>query len=485
MSLSSTLSNALSGLTVASRKAELVSSNVANASTDGYGRRVMETTAASIGGRGAGVEIVGVSRIVDAQVLEDRRLAGADLAASQTNLTFWTNLELAIGDVESEYGLSGRLNSFETALVEAASRPDSDVRLQNVLDSATALSDALNSVSDEIQTRRSQADADIASQVNLLNSRLVQIADLNHSIRVAQGNGQDALALMDQRQTLVDDVSEIVPIRIVQGEQGDISLFTATGATLVSGGHTAEFGFAATGTIVPEMSVGSGALSGLSLNGEPIDSLGPHSRVAGGSLAALFEVRDITSVDAQSELDAVARNLIARFEGGIDPTLASGDAGLFTDSGAVLDPSLEVGLAGRIAINHLVVPESGGDLWRLRSGLGATSPGDSGDSTLFQAYASALNDPQTADSGRFSTISRSFSGMLSEFGAYVSQNRVTAEDTTAFAASRHDTLQLAELAQGVDTDQELQNLLLIEQAYAANAKVVEIVDQMIESLMRI
>ncbi|MEC8796764.1 MAG: flagellar basal body protein, partial [Pseudomonadota bacterium] len=151
MSLSSTLSNALSGLTVASRKAELVSSNVANASTDGYGRRVMETTAASIGGRGAGVEIVGVSRIVDAQVLEDRRLAGADLAASQTNLTFWTNLELAIGDVESDYGLSGRLNSFETALVEAASRPDSDVRLQNVLDSATALSDALNSVSDEIQ----------------------------------------------------------------------------------------------------------------------------------------------------------------------------------------------------------------------------------------------------------------------------------------------------------------------------------------------
>ena len=42
-----------------------------------------------------------------------------------------------------------------------------------------------------------------------------------------------------------------------------------------------------------------------------------------------------------------------------------------------------------------------------------------------------------------------------------------------------------ELAQAVDSDEELQNLMLIEQAYAANAKVMTVVDQLMDTLLRI
>jgi flagellar hook-associated protein 1 FlgK len=38
---------------------------------------------------------------------------------------------------------------------------------------------------------------------------------------------------------------------------------------------------------------------------------------------------------------------------------------------------------------------------------------------------------------------------------------------------------------GVDTDAEMQNLILIEQAYAANARVIETVSAMIDRLMEI
>ena len=47
------------------------------------------------------------------------------------------------------------------------------------------------------------------------------------------------------------------------------------------------------------------------------------------------------------------------------------------------------------------------------------------------------------------------------------------------------TFATQEQAQGVDTDQELQKLLTIEQSYAANAKLIETIDQMIQSLLRI
>ena len=50
MSLSLSLSSAVSGLQASARSAELVSSNVANALTDGYGRRDIQLTARSLGG---------------------------------------------------------------------------------------------------------------------------------------------------------------------------------------------------------------------------------------------------------------------------------------------------------------------------------------------------------------------------------------------------------------------------------------------------
>ena len=58
MSISSALSNALSGLTVASRAADVVSSNIANAMTDGYGVRSLAIGARIVGDSGTGARIL-------------------------------------------------------------------------------------------------------------------------------------------------------------------------------------------------------------------------------------------------------------------------------------------------------------------------------------------------------------------------------------------------------------------------------------------
>ncbi|MDO8882678.1 flagellar basal body rod C-terminal domain-containing protein, partial [Pseudotabrizicola sp.] len=168
---------------------------------------------------------------------------------------------------------------------------------------------------------------------------------------------------------------------------------------------------------------------------------------------------------------------------GVDTTLAPGAAGLFTDIGGGFDPLDEVGLAGRIRINALVVPEQGGALWRLRDGLGAATPGPGGFAAHLTSLASSLSAPRTQVSGGLSIGARSLSGFASDIASLQSVARLGAESGTAFATARSDTLRSALLRDGVDTDQEMQNLLLIEQAYAANAKVVQTVDDMIKILL--
>jgi len=67
----------------------------------------------------------------------------------------------------------------------------------------------------------------------------------------------------------------------------------------------------------------------------------------------------------------------------------------------------------------------------------------------------------------------------------VADQRLYAEENLSFVVARQASLKTAELANGVDSDQELQNLLRIEQAYAANARVISAVDTMLQRLLEV
>lgn len=484
MSMSSALSNALSGLTASSRSAGVVSSNIANALTDGYGRRELDLSSRVLGGEGAGVHIDGVSRVVDQVVIADRRLADASLGASSTHAGFLQRIEDVIGEPGTAGSLSDRLAGMDAAFIEAASRPDSEPRLQNVLRNAQGVTDHINTVSREIQNQRTQADQTISQQVDRLNTTLKRIEDLNKAILTQNSSGRDTSALMDQRQQLVDQISSIVPIRAVPRDRGQIALITTGGAILLDG-RAAEIGFTSVGLITEDMTIGAGSLSGLTLNGNPV-STGGNGILSGGSLTALFEVRDELATTAQANLDVVARDLVERFQDpAVDPTLTATDAGLFTDAGAYFDTANEAGLSARLSINTRVDPVAGGAVWRLRDGIGATTQGEVGNATLLQNLSTALTETQLPVSGSFTTAARSASGLASDFLSVISSERQSAEAEIAFSSIKVDTLKTQELQNGVDTDYEMQQLLLVEQSFAANARVIQTIDELIQTLLRI
>lgn len=486
MTIAGSLANALSGLTAQSRAAELVSSNVANAQTPGYGRREIDLAAKYMGdGASAGVNVTGVRREVDMAVVQDRRLADAAVGYHGTLADFQTDLETILGTPDDAGSLSGRLARFEAALIEAASRPDNEARLSAVRDAATALGTHLNTASDKIQAARMEADAAIDGQVRQLNEGLTRVQNLNSDIKEALARGQDPSPLQDIRQQTIDAISGIVPMRQVDRDHGMIALYTTGGAILLDG-RAAQLGFSKAGMIVPEMSQASGALSGLTLNGNPVRTEGNRSPIQGGSLAASFAVRDELATGAQSRLDAVARDLVERFQdASVDATRAPGAAGLFTDAGKVFDPAAELGLSSRLSVNALVDPGRGGALWRLRDGLGAATPGESGNSRLLQGLKEALTVAHVAASGDFLGVARSASGLAADFLSLVGAERSAAEGQQSYSVSRQDSLLAMELESGVDTDHEMQKLMLIEQAYAANAKVISTVGDMLDAIMRL
>jgi flagellar hook-associated protein 1 FlgK len=208
--------------------------------------------------------------------------------------------------------------------------------------------------------------------------------------------------------------------------------------------------------------------------------------MGGGSLGGQFAVRDTYGVQAQTQLDALARDLVDRFaDPSVDPTLAAGDAGLFTDAGTAFDPANEVGLSRRLTLNSAVDPNAGGEVWRMRDGIGAVAPGPSGNATLLNDMRSALETSRAPASSVFGPGVHSAASLISAFSGMLASTRGNAEQDMTFTAARLSELTQMQLADGVDTDQELQNLLILEQAYAANARVIQAADEMLELITRL
>ncbi len=296
-------------------------------------------------------------------------------------------------------------------------------------------------------------------------------------------------ALEDQRQQLVYTVNESIPVRELQRDNGKIDLMTPEGVFLIAGtARTVEFSPSANMSDSREYLGGAGSLSGISVEGKDITPGGPSAQqLSSGAIAGLFNVRDNTVPEMSQALDALAFDLIGRFaDPAVDSTLAPGDPGMFTDNGAAADVANLSGLAGRISVNALVDPAQGGAAWRVRDGVNAATPGASGADATLRAFIDAMAETRPANAALQSSGDLSASEAAAHIVSLAGGARVqAASQQTASAALSQSLYEAEKLETGVDTDRELQNLLIIEQSYAANARVIETVDQMIRRLMEI
>ncbi|MQQ08168.1 flagellar hook-associated protein FlgK [Epibacterium sp. SM1979] len=482
MTLSSAINAAMSGIYASSRNSNVVADNLANALTPGHSRRVLSVTSAGAGV--PGVRVGDVQLVKDPAILASRRVSEADFEAAEQRASFFSRVSNAVGTVDDEFSLASLQSNFSSALVEAISRPDSGPRLNELAVSAAALAEGLNSASDVVRAQRVAAENSIDAQVDSLNQGLKDVERLNAKIVLARASGQDPVGLLDQRDQVIDEINKIVPVKVVERDNNQVALFSEGGEILLEG-TASQFSFEAKRDILPYMTVDNGLLSGLEIDGRPI-STDPNGRLRGGTLAAAFQIRDDYAIEAQQDLDSMARDLIERFQDpAVDPTLSATDAGIFTDNGSAFDPTNEEGLAGRISLNERVALDGDAETWRFRDGLNAVTQGDAGDATLLRSYTDALEASRTITTTTLGTVEVTAATLAADIISRFAQDNETSTNRVAFTVASFIETSEMEQAQGVDTDVELQNLLIIEQAYQANARVITVVNELMDTLLRI
>ena len=489
MTISQALSSASSGLSAAARRAGVTSNNIANALTEGYSRREVLVSERVTDGEGAGVIVSGVRRAYNPAVTYERRLADSETAFGGATTGALTRVANLLGGPEEASSLFQKYANFESALRELAETPDSAPLQQKVVTTAKDIAGAFNKISTGYQQIRADADKEIGARVNEVNDALQQIEQLNNAIGKGSVTGTDVTALLDQRQQLINKVNESIPVRELQRDNGKVDLMTPEGVFLLAGSaRKVEFNASPVMTDARVYNGGAGSLSGISVEGKDITPGGPGGQpLSGGAIAGLFNVRDTVLPEASLALDALAFDLANRFsDAGLDATLAPGAPGLFTDAGALADISTLSGLSSRLAVNAAVDTSQGGAAWRIRDGIGAVAPGASGSDILVRG----LVDAMTATRPTNAALQASGDLNAAEAAAHLTSlaggaRAISAARLTASSALSQSLYEAEKFDTGVDTDRELQELLVIEQAYAANARVLETIDQMIRRLMEI
>ncbi len=489
MTLTSALAAANSGLATTSRRAGIAAGNIANASTPGYVRRSLRVGEIVLNGQGQGARILGVDRAQDIGLTRERRQAGASAARADIIARSYTDLNRELGAPGDGYGLFASYQNVESALRELSVTPESPA-LQNASANAlNALALQFNEQYSVGQAQRLTADNAIARSVRTVNSGLERIQSLNGQIAGLGGNSGEIAALEDERGRVLDEISGIIPIKVIAKKFGQIDITTEQGVFLLAG-NVFELEFTPAGVIPPGSQFGdsSNILSGLYVGEQNMTpkSDGPFA-LSSGSLSGLFTVRDVVAPEFLGSLDSLAGDLISRFsDSNLDPTNPVGAPGLFTDNGLVLDPDNMTGLAGRLRINAAVDTSQGGSATRLRDGLGAIGTGPVSNAEILNNLLGAFTNSNAAPSGLGLTGSLTSSELAAGFSSIIGEGRVNADAVATTSLARASALADAELSMsGVDTDAEMQSLLLIEQSYAANARVIQTISDMLDTLMRI
>lgn len=482
MSLSSAINAARSGLQVSSLRAEIVATNVANATTPGYVRRSVTLSETILGGKTVGVRTDGIARINDTAIKAQRRELTSDLAQASVLSSTWKSLSARIGDTAAGTGLFKNYSDFETALARSVSTPESLPAAAGLLEAARGITRELNGLSEMVELQRAEADREISDGVKIVNAGLKEVQELNTRLAGINRTSGEAAALIDERQRVLDTIAEYLPIQTVDRDSGTIDVLTVEGVFLLAG-RAREIEFTPSSAFGPEVSLADGDLSGLSVDGLNLTPGAPaFGAVSGGLFGALFTLRDTDLPNFSAQLDAIAGNLVGRLsDDAIDPTKTPGDPGLFVDPDAAAGP----GLAGRISLNAAVDPAQGGVVTRLRDGLDAVTAGPPGNSTILRGLFDAFTAVRTVTGNGFSGAFSS-AELVAQMASMTGQKRIQHDAVLSSTQTQHAILVEAEQNQtGVDMDSQLQDLMLIEQAYAANARVIEVASQMIKLLMEL
>ncbi|HMR31630.1 MAG TPA: flagellar hook-associated protein FlgK [Geminicoccaceae bacterium] len=231
MSLSATLSNALSGLEVAQRALAVTANNVANAGTTGYSRKQVVQETVVVGGQGLGVRAADVSRVVDEYLEAELKQQSGQLGRDQALSDALARVQDTVfgGAADADRGIASAIETVSTALEAFAASSESSTARLSAVAATEDLLDRIDAGAEAIQTIRRDLDSEIGRTVRTINDDLRSLDDINDDIARAGATAE----LLDQRDALIGRIAENIDLTVLEKDDGTVSLYTAGGVALL------------------------------------------------------------------------------------------------------------------------------------------------------------------------------------------------------------------------------------------------------------
>ena len=474
--LFSVMNIATRALAVTQNELRTTGHNIANVDTPGYSRQRVETSTSrpelrATGHLGRGVEQDTVIRITD-PLLGERLITEQGLLSSQEKQAeLLSRLEELLNE-QQVAGVGQGLSALYAAFgdLASASAPGAPVERESLRATATTLVDTIQRLDDDLRALQRDLDGELDASVETINRLSGRIAELNEQI-VAQEVMAPANDLRDTRDVLVRELAEYIDVSTFEEDNGSLTVLTNGGLPLVQGNRSGALALAPdpTNPFAPDFS-----RVVFDLNGVNVDLT---NQISGGRLAGQLAGRDGAVADAIRALDTLAYNLIEQTNAvhaagvGLDGTV-----GNFFQSVAAVEDA-----ARSLALDANVVSSTDA----IAAGL-TTDPGDNRNALTLAALRDAAaplflpGDPPGPATGP--TL------RLVDFNAQtVSGVGLQAQ---AMAGARDQQQQVLDVLldrrdeiSGVNLDEEMVNLIELEKAFQANARIVELVDGLLEDVI--
>jgi flagellar hook-associated protein 1 len=231
MSLSATLSNALSGLSAAQRALSVTANNVANATTEGYSRKQINQATQIVNGQSLGVRSLEPTRVVDQFLATELRRQESTLGRDAVLAEAFWRIERGVFGApgEQDRGLSAQLSKLTAQLEQLANEPESRPLRTAVLGTIEDMLRQVQADATSVQNLRSDADQRIGQTVQAINADIQELHALNQEISRAGGTAD----LEDQRDLVLKRLAQKIDISTFSNDNGRIAVYTSGGHALL------------------------------------------------------------------------------------------------------------------------------------------------------------------------------------------------------------------------------------------------------------
>ncbi len=447
MSNFSALHVALTGLRAAQLRMDTASHNVSNANTPGYTRQRVDLAPRYPRTYqdmkvGTGVDVTDIGRIRDLFLDARYRSSVAASGTLDVRAEFLARAEGITG--EPENGITAEMRALWDAFEDLSLDPSDHAARIAVYEQLDAVAVRINDVAGGFDALRAEASANMEAAIGELNQGLQEVADLNVAILEALTSGGTPNDLMDQRDRLVDRLSQLAGVSVRDEGNGSIAV-SLGGISLVQGPAAKALTWDATTNQVLHP-------SGLAV-------------VPGGEAGGYLQIITSDLPGLSADLDAFATALADALNTIHQSGFTSSGPGGPLLSFNVMDPaaSLTVAISGP---NDIATAASAGPPFPVF------------DATIVEQLAGLRTAPVAA--GGTMSLEAAMRGIITAFGQETASARTGAE-------TQRRLLEAAEQARdgmhGVSVDEEMVNLMEAQRMYEASARVITAVDQALDTLI--